>query len=146
MKHEENSSIIDRYLEQPCWIIDVFPKQVPLAHGDQYFKVEKYYLSHPQIDDMCRKFAKVLIRLSCYYEIIIVLITEEEIDNPNPETIEHLMSEREPVFVILKSADAMISVSGEDTYLALYNPDAELLDLVRDLATSEGLFVWKQRS
>ena len=146
MKPEENISIIERYLEQPYWIIDVLPKQVPAAYGEQYFKVEKYYLSHPQIDDICRKFANVLIILSCYDEITIVLTTEEEIANPNPEIIERLISEREPLFVILKSADAMISVSGEDTYLTLYNPGAELLDLVHDLATANGLFVWKPRS
>ena len=142
MKPEENSSNIDRYLEQSYWIIDILPKQVPASNGSQYFKVEKYFLSHPQIDDLCRKFANMLIRLSCYDDITIVLTTGE-IANPHPETIERLILARKPFFVLLRSADAMIYINGEDTYLMLYNAKAELLELVRVLAASEGLFVWQ---
>ena len=37
----------------------------------------------------------------------------------------------------------MIASDPDDTYLTLYGPDDMLLDLVRALAASEGLFVWK---
>ena len=36
----------------------------------------------------------------------------------------------------------MVTFSGDDHYMTLYNPDAEMLDLVRQLAAAEGLFVW----
>ena len=32
-----------------------------------------------------------------------------------------------------------------DTYMTLYTPDKKLLELVRTLASGEGLFVWKEK-
>lgn len=143
MDSEGNISIVDQYLELPYWIIDVFPKQVTIEHSKQYFKVEKYYLSHPHIDELCRRYAMMLIKLSCYTDMEVILPTGEKVDDSSPETIECLIFARKPFFVLLKSADAMIDVSGEDTYLTLYNAKAESLDLVRALAASEGLFIWQ---
>ena len=40
------------------------------------------------------------------------------------------------------SKGALITFSGEDHYMTLYGPDEELLALIRQLAGSEGLFVW----
>lgn len=70
-------------------------KQVPADGKGQYFKIEKYYLEHPQID------------------------------------------------IIQKSADVLITVSGDDTYMIVYNPTEESKELIDSLAVSEGLFMWK---
>ena len=39
--------------------------------------------------------------------------------------------------------DAMIVSEPDDTYLTLYHPDDELLELVRTIAAGEGLYVWQ---
>jgi hypothetical protein len=39
----------------------------------------------------------------------------------------------------------MIALDSNDHYMTLYNPEEELLELVRSLAISEGLFVWKPK-
>ncbi len=39
--------------------------------------------------------------------------------------------------------DAMILSEPGDTYMTLFNPDAELLGLIKGLASSENLFVWE---
>ena len=41
---------------------------------------------------------------------------------------------------------AMILSEPDDTHMTLFNPDEELLGLIRDLASSEGLFVWKPQA
>ena len=143
MDSEDNIRIVGRYLELPYWIIDVFPKQVTEEHSKQYFKVEKYYLSNPHIDELCKRYVKMLIKLSCYTDMAVILPTGEKVDDSSPETIERLIFARKPFFVLLRSADAMIYINGEDTYLTLYNAKAELLELVRALTASEGLFVWQ---
>ncbi len=33
-------------------------------------------------------------------------------------------------------------MSGDDHYMTIYNPDEDLLELVRQCAHAEGLFVW----
>ena len=37
---------IEELLEQPYYIMDILPMQVPTDKGRQYFKVEQYYLNH----------------------------------------------------------------------------------------------------
>ena len=37
----------------------------------------------------------------------------------------------------------MILSEPDDTHLTVFNPDEELLDLIKNLSPSEGLFVWK---
>ena len=39
--------------------------------------------------------------------------------------------------------DTLIQYSRDDTHMTVYNPTENLLELVRILAQSEGLFVWK---
>ena len=40
------------------------------------------------------------------------------------------------------SAEALITFSGDDHYMTLYNPDEKLLALAHHCASAEGLFVW----
>ena len=51
---------IEEYLNKPYWVIDILPKQVPADGRGQYFKIEEYYLEHPQIDDIYRRFTNIL--------------------------------------------------------------------------------------
>jgi hypothetical protein len=37
----------------------------------------------------------------------------------------------------------MIGINGDDTYMTLYHPTEELLQLLRLLVTAEGLFLWQ---
>ena len=46
-------------------------------------------------------------------------------------------------YIILKSSDVLITVSGDDTYMTVYNPTEEMLELMGSLAGSEGLFLWR---
>ena len=44
--------------------------------------------------------------------------------------------------VSVHPSDALIIFSSDDHYMTLFSPDGELLDLIRELASAEGLFVW----
>ena len=140
---EHNSSIIDNYLEKPYWVIDILPKQVPANVQGQYFEIEKYFLKEPQFGMICKKFSSILIKLNCYYDISVCNTLNKWSDNPLPETIEDSLTSGKTVYVVLKSEDAMIGFNGDDHYMTLYNPSENLLELVKLLAHSEGLFVWK---
>ena len=42
--------------------------------------------------------------------------------------------------------DSMILSEPDDTHITVFNPDKELMDLIREISSissSEGLFVWK---
>ena len=138
---------IDEYLNKPYWVIDILPKQVPAGSKGQCFKIEKYYLEHPQIDNIYRKFTNILLKLNCYEDIDVSHDGDEWITNPAPNELESAllkcMADKQMLYIILKSGDVMITVCGDDTYMTVNNPTEESKELIDSLAVSEGLFMWK---
>ena len=138
---------IEEYLKRPYWVIDILPKQVPADGKGQYFRIEKYFLEHPQIDNIYRKFTNILLKLNCYEDIDVSGDGEDWITNPAPEELEaallKCMADKQMFYIILKSADVLITVSGNDTYMTVYNPTEEMTELIRSLADSEGLAIWQ---
>ena len=126
------------------WIIDILPKQVPAGSSGQYFKVERYFLS--RLDEISWKFALILIRLNCYYDLQVSTDGESWILNASPGDLARRFEEsaaaHSPLSILIGADDALITFSGDDHYLTLYNPDEELLELVCQCAQAEGLFVW----
>ena len=138
---------VEEYLEKPYWVIDILPKQVSADGKGQYFKIEEYYLEHPQIDAIYRKFTNVLLKLNCYEEIDVSQDGEKWMTNPAPKDIEamvtYCLTAKSMLYIILKSSDALITISGDDTYMTVYNPSEETVELLASLTNSEGLFIWK---
>ena len=134
---------IDDYLEKPYWLIDILPKQVPANSRGQYFKIERYWLEQPQLGRICHKFASLLMKLNCYYDVSIVDADGAASVSLQPESLEEMLTGGDAVYMVIDSENAMIGFNGDDHYMTLYNPSNELLELVSLLASSEGLFVWK---
>ena len=138
------SDVIESLLSKPYWLIDVLPKQVPAGSADQYFKAERYFLS--RLDEISWKFARVFIRLNCYYDLQVSTDGETWILNASPGDLarrfEESASSHSPLSIFIGSDVALVTFSGDDHYMTLYNPDEELLELVRQCAQAEGLFVW----
>ena len=138
---------IEEYLEMPYWVIDILPKQVPGDSKGQYFEIEKYFREHPQIEVIYKKFTNILLKLNCYEDIDVSHDGEDWITNPAPHELEaallKCMADKYMFYIILKSADVLITVSGDDTYMTVYNPTEEVLELIGSLADSEGLFLWR---
>ena len=136
--------IIENLLSKPYWLIDVLPKQVPAGSAGQYFKAERYFLTW--LDEISWKFARILIRLNCYYDLQVSTDGETWILNASPEELARFFEEsaasHSPLSVLIGSDTALVTFSGYDHYMTIYNPDEELLELVRQCAQAEGLFVW----
>ena len=141
---------IEEYLDKPYWVIDILPKQVPADGRGQYFRIEKFFLEHPQINNIYRKFTNILLKLNCYEDIGVSYDGEDWITNPAPHELEaallKYMADKQMLYIVLKSADVLITVSGDDTYMTVYNPTEEVLELLGSLAGSEGLVMWKPKN
>ena len=141
---------IEEYLNNPYWVIDILPKQVPADGKGQYFRIEKFFLEHPQIDNIYRKFTNILLKLNCYEDINVSYDGEDWITNPAPHELEaallKCMADKQMFYIILKSANVLITVSGDDTYMTVYNPTEEMTEFIGSLAGSEGLFMWKPKN
>lgn len=131
---------IDELLQSPYWIIDILPKQVPKDSPGQYFAVEDYYLKDDQLSEIKRKHINVILKLNCYRDIS---IDEEPEINPSPERIAKEMRRR---YLYLLTGRSMILAEPDDTHMTVFNPNPQLLELIRVIASGEGLFVWKPSS
>ena len=130
------SKTIEELLNAPYWIIDILPKQVPAGSAGQYFAIEKY-LRETQLSDIKKKHVNLILKLNCYKDIS---LDEDKEINISPEKIADAIYKR---YVNVMVDDAMIVSEPEDTYLTIYNPDEDLLTLMKELASGEGMFVWK---
>ena len=138
------TDIIDSLQDKHYWLIDILPKQVPAGSAGQYFKVERFLLS--RLDEISRKFARILIMLNCYYDLQVSTDGGTWIQNESPECLvrrfEESATTHSPLSILVGSAEALITFSGDDHYMTLYNPDEKLLALAHHCASAEGLFVW----
>ena len=130
------SRTIEELLNTPYWIIDILPKQVPAGSAGQYFAIEKY-LRETQLSDIKKKHVNLILKLNCYKDIS---LDEDKEINISPEKIADAIYKQ---YVNIMVDDAMIVSEPEDTYLTIYNPDEDLLTLMKELASGEGMFVWK---
>lgn len=128
---------IDELLQAPYWVIDILPGQVPEDSPGQFFAVEKYFLQEERLGGIKQKHINLILKLNCYRRIS---LGGEGAGNPPPEQIAaEIRGNRACIMV----DDSMIVSEPDDTCMALYNPNGKLLDLVRALASGEGLYVWK---
>lgn len=138
---------IEPLLEKPYWIVDMLPKQVP-AHSDgQYFRVEAYFFQDiGRRRSLYAKFARVMLKLNCYVGIDVRCSESRWISNPDPAFLfDRILFNGEgerSVYVLFDNRESLVVLHDEDTNMTVYSVRADLLDLLRSLAASEGLFVW----
>lgn len=128
---------IDELLQMPCWIIDILPMQVPKDSRGQYFSVEKYYLEKDRLVEIRQKHINIILKLNCYRDIAVY---EEPTVNPAPEKLAEEMKKRS---LFIKIDDAVILSEPDDTHMSVFNPDEKMLELIRQIAAGEGMFVWR---
>ena len=136
--------MIETLLNKPYWVIDVLPEQVPENSAGQYFAIEQYYLQ-TGITDIHRRFTDVLLKLNCYFDFLVCLSDQEQqIYNPEPERlVSWINTEQKDLCIVLAGEDVLITLNHDDTYMTVYNPSESLINRIRNLAMTHGLFFWQ---
>ena len=133
-------------LEGPYWIVDILPEQVSADAGGQYFAVERYYLQPERIWALRRRYAEILLRLNCYYDMAVSFDSCMSWEtNPDPETFAERvvgLTGNDFLRAVFAEQNAMIDCEPEETWLTVYDPDAALLPRLSALAAAEGFFIW----
>ena len=128
---------IEELLNRPYWIIDLLPKQVPASGPGQFFAVERFFLEKSRIRRIKHQHIDLILKLNCYYSLS---LDDEEETDPLPQRIEKEMLSR---YVYIRFKNSMILSEPDDTHMTVFNPDEELLQMIKTLAAGEGLYVWK---
>jgi hypothetical protein len=146
----ETSASFDRLTEElpegPYSIVDILPEQVPQGAAGRYFAVERFYLKPERLRALRRRFAGIILRLNCYYDMTVSFDGGENREaNPDPEMFAQRLADMSGngfLRVVFEAQRAMIDIGPDDTYMTVYDPASRLADKLEPLARSEGLFVW----
>lgn len=144
----ERSDTIERLLETPYAVIDLFPRTIPPECGPRYFAAERLFRRDPHHAEIAGRFLRFLLKLHCYYAFQFVdPETNEVFETPDTEAAANridaclLADMPASLLILLPEADALIALDRDDLYLTLYHPSPALFETVRPLAAAEGLFV-----
>lgn len=144
MNDENASDLVERLLHEPYVVIDMLPRQVPRNSAGQYFAVEKYYRESPQNEKLRAGFADILLKLNCYYDLLFLKDGEEKAFYADPDrTAELVMRNSGQLCVIAEPGNTLITYAHDDAYMTVYHADETMMGLLKDLASANGLFVWK---
>ena len=129
----------------PVMVIDFLPRQVPPDRGPLYFPVERYLTERPRLDALYRRFARIILCLSCYEAAALNSPPAEDWEtDPAPETLVSRIeacAEGGYLLILFPAADTLLTLDGGDLYLSVYAQPGKFLDTVRQLAAAEGLFL-----
>ena len=147
MENDYNEKV-ERLLQAPYWVIDFLPMQVPQGSKGQFFAVEQYFLQEPQHERLCRQFIDVVLKLNCYHDLLVSRDGGDEWFYPDPKMLEKWLTEsllNGHLCLLIDDGESLITASGGDICLTLYNPSPDLLDLVQRLASAAGLHLWQPK-
>ena len=130
---ERYDNTIERLLDEPFYVIDFLPRQVPAGSGGHYVAVEEYFMEGPLIGKLYESFAEFILKLNCYYDLITV--AEKLWAEITGCTGSGFLN------FLLPGEDSLITLYAGDLYMTLYHPSEGLLETVRQLAGAQGLFV-----
>ena len=142
----EYDRIIEHLIDGPYWVADIIPKRVPAGKPDRYFAVEKYFLQKDRIREIYRRYAEILIRFNCYYGMAVSFDCGESWEeDPDPsDFVKNVLEapDTAQLRVLFPAQSAMIDLDLGYTDLAVYDPDSNILDLLRPMLLAEGFFLW----
>lgn len=140
-----DTEIIDRLLDKTCYIIDFLPETVSRKSAGRFLDVEYYLINSEKHNIIKDKFVGVILKLMCYYHISV--LWNGWIDSPKPKLIEKVVSEimrnhSGTLNCLFPDQDMLLIFDWDCLNLSIYNPTAEAVQLLRQIAFSEGLF-WR---
>ena len=133
---------VEKLLEKPYQVIDILPERVPAQTPGRYFAVERYYLEPARYADIRKRFADIVIKLYCYYDLIVLLgDADEPLVDPEPEQLADWIESAKQHVCILIGNDSLLMISTDDLYMTVFNADDSLTARIELLAKAKGLFV-----
>ncbi len=137
--------MIETLLTKPYHVIDILPRQVPKNGAGHYPAIEQFFLKELQYPILRGRFARILLKLGCYYDMQICFADEDVLrsDLIPDEFVALITDESRDLCILLAKEETLFTLYREDTYMTVYNARGELLDTLEELVRAEGLFIWK---
>ena len=151
MDNEKLDSIREALLLKPYRIIDFLPARTPERFAAAYSALEKHCFRDPGTDMPYTRFLSLLVKLGCYCDIAVCRADDEKwSDSPEPEYLSKALFElaetrRGGLHFLADGGTLLITLDAGDLNMTVYGCSPRTMRRIKQLARSEGLFVWRKR-
>ena len=135
---------VEKLLEAPYYVIDFLPKRVSERYVERYLEVEEYFLQGTEYDRIVEGFVRIITKLQCYhaFKVFCDQWYEDISASKLAELLKQIITSKDQFMNILGEEEKMlITVSGSDLHISIYNPSLEAIANLSVLTTAEGLFL-----
>ena len=149
MDNEKINNIREALLRKPYRIIDVLPARTPARFAGAYSALEKHCFRAPAANMPYAMFLDLIIKLGCYCETAVCRPDDDKwVCPPDPELLFDAFGELAGtrmggLHFMIGGGKLLITLDAGDLYMTAYGRSPRLMRRVKQLARSEGLFVWK---
>ena len=136
---------ISHFFDEPYLVIDFLPEQVPPESPGLFPDIEQFYLEPERYAGLREQFAHILLKLNCCSDFIVFYDSDETgIRNEDPQALfRKVISNSRNINILILPENTLISLHRDDLCMTVFSPETKLLNRIRALAGSYGLFVWK---
>lgn len=136
--------LVESLLKEVCYVIDFLPKRVPERYVERYLEVKEYFLQGTEYDRIVEGFVRIITKLQCYHTFVVFCEQwyEEISASKLAELLKQVLTSKDRYMNILSEEEKMlITVSGSDLHISIYNPSLEAIANLSVLTTAEGQFL-----
>ena len=150
MDNEKLDAARENLLARPYRIIDVLPARTPDNFSAAYSALEKRLFRDPEKDMPYERFFGLMIKLACFCDIAVGLpegggwAKPEEPDLLYDAFAELAETRRSGLHFLLDGGKLLMTLDAGDLYMTVYGSSPRVLRRIRQLARSEGMFVWRR--
>ena len=151
MENEKLDPMREALLNKRYRIIDILPAQTPEKFAAAYSALENYFFRDPGADMPYTRFLNLIIKLGCYCDIAVCRQGDEKWERlPEPELLSDAFCElaetrRGGLHFLIDGGKLLITLDAGDLYMTVYGSCPRMMRRIKQLARSEGLFVWKNK-
>lgn len=126
-------------------VIDIFPATVQESQISVFSDVEEYFLEKSELEPLAHKFIHIVLKLLCYYSGSVYC--KQWYEEMNAVTLaarikEIIMPRQGFLNILFEKENMLLQVDGGELHLTVYGGNNDMVDMLADLAQSEGLF-WR---
>lgn len=140
------NELVEQLLKEECCVIDFLPRKVAKAFAERFFEVEEYFLQGNEWERIKESFVRILLKLQCYYGFKVYDEKWHEDFSINELAVmikDVLSSSNRQMNMLCEEDKLLICIEGLALNLSIYNASEEVVTLLLEMATAEGLYIRK---
>ena len=140
------NELVEKLLKEECYVIDFLPKKVPEEYIDRFLEVEEYFLQGNEWEHIKESFIRILLKLQCYcfFRVYNEHWYEEFSICELADMLNHVLTSSNGYMNMLSIDNKLlICIEGSTLNFSIYNATEDILALLSEMATAEGLYIRK---